>query len=225
MGNWEVQMGTVNWRKVGVYALVVIPVLGLGGIAAISAQQAPASQQSDPVADAARRAREQKKEAAKPKKVYTNEDFGGAGAAASRSAATPAGTPAAGSVAAVTTTPAGDAGNKDAGAGDSATGSKATGANKNDEASWRKRFREARGKLVSSEKELDILQREAQKAQVQYYTDPTKAMTEQYSRKDVTEKDTQIAAKKQEVAQLKQNLADMEDELRKSGGDIGWARE
>jgi hypothetical protein len=218
-------MGAVNWRKMGVYALVVVPVLGLGGIAVISAEQAPANQQSDPVADAARRSREQKKEAAKPKKVYTNEDFGGAGAAASSSAAAaPAGTPTASSAAAAGTTPTGDPA-KDAAAADSAADSRATSANKNDEASWRKRFRETRSKLASSEKELDILQREAQKAQVQYYTDPTKAMTEQYSRKDVTEKDTHIAAKKQEVEQLKQHLADMEDELRKSGGDIGWARE
>jgi len=41
----------------------------------------------------------------------------------------------------------------------------------------------------------------------------------------VNEKDTKIAAKKQEVAQIKQHLADMEDELRRSGGDVGWARE
>jgi chromosome segregation ATPase len=50
-------------------------------------------------------------------------------------------------------------------------------------------------------------------------------MKEQYSRAEVNEKDTKIAAKKQEVEQLKQKLSSMEDELRRSGGDIGWARE
>ena len=68
------------------------------------------------------------------------------------------------------------------------------------------------------------MQREAQKAQVQYYKDPQKALAEQHTRKDVNEKDTKIEAKKQEIAQMKQHIADMEDELRKSGGDSGWAR-
>ena len=53
------------------------------------------------------------------------------------------------------------------------------------------------------------MQREAQKAQVQYYNDPQKALSEQYTRKDVSEKDTKIAAKKQEIAQMKQDITDM----------------
>jgi len=69
-----------------------------------------------------------------------------------------------------------------------------------------------------------VLQREQDKAQVQYYADPQKALSEQYSRKDINDKDAKIAAKKQEIAQLKQGLDDLEDELRKSGGDPGWAR-
>jgi hypothetical protein len=75
-----------------------------------------------------------------------------------------------------------------------------------------------------AEKELDILQREVNKAQTQYYSDPQKALSEQYSRKSINEHDTEIAAKKQEVAQLKQALSDLETELRRSGGDTGWAR-
>jgi hypothetical protein len=220
-------MGAKDWRKAGVYLLVVVPVLGLGGITLIAEQRAAdAQQESDPVADAARKAREQKKEAPKPKKVYTNDNFG-SGSGSSAQAATPAAT------SSPTATPAGDA--KDASnattattgdaAADAKTGdAKKPAADKNDEATWRKKFSEARQSLADAEKELDILQREAQKAQVQYYSDPAKAMTEGYSRKDVNEKDTKIAAKKQEIEQLKQHLADMEDQLRKSGGDIGWAR-
>ncbi len=185
-------MSALSWRKTVVYALVLVPALGLGGIAVIAAQQATSSQQgSDPVADAARKAREQKKTEA--------------------SAATPA-TETKDSSAASTS-------------GDNAGTTKAAAPNKNDEASWRKRFSETRGQLAQTEKELDILQREAQKAQVQFYSDPAKAMKEQYSRTEVTEKDTKIAAKKQEIDQLKQKLSDMEDDLRRSGGEIGWARE
>jgi len=57
-----------------------------------------------------------------------------------------------------------------------------------------------------------------------YYSDPQKALAEQYSRKDITDADTKIEAKKQEIAQMKQHISDLEDELRKSGGDPGWAR-
>jgi len=67
------------------------------------------------------------------------------------------------------------------------------------------------------------LQREVNKASTQYYSDPQKAMAEQYSRKDINEKDAKIAAKKKEVDQLKERISDMQDQLRKDGGDPGWA--
>jgi len=59
---------------------------------------------------------------------------------------------------------------------------------------------------------------------VEYYADPQKAMAEQNTRAEVNEKMAKIQEKKQEIAQLKQGLDDLEDQLRKSGGDIGWAR-
>jgi hypothetical protein len=59
---------------------------------------------------------------------------------------------------------------------------------------------------------------------VQYYSDPQKALTEQNTRKDINDKQAKIDAKKLEIAQLKQGLDDLEDQLRKSGGDPGWAR-
>ena len=205
-------MRTTTWRKAGVYVLVALPVLGLVGIAAIAQQQQDPSQQSatDPLADAARKAQEKKKTGPKPKKVYTDEDFRGAAPAPAPVAGTANGE----------TKESSDA----AASGDKNPASKDAGTGKSSEDLWRKRFREARGNLAQAEQELDILQREAQKAQVQYYNDPQKALSEQYTRKDVSDKDTKIAAKKQEIAQMKQRIADMEDELRKSGGDSGWAR-
>jgi DNA repair exonuclease SbcCD ATPase subunit len=166
-------------------------------------QASPAPQSGDPVADAARKAREQQKAAPKPKKVYTDDDVKPA-TPASDAAATPA-----------------------SGAAQAAdNGTAANGAEKPDdpEKVWRKRFQDQRDKIAAAEKELDILQREADKAQVQYYNDPQKAMQEQYSRKDINDKNAKIDQKKQQIADLKQQLSDMEDELRKSGGDPGWAR-
>jgi hypothetical protein len=37
-------------------------------------------------------------------------------------------------------------------------------------------------------------------------------------------KTSKIDAKKKEIEQLKQSFSDLEDDLRKSGGDPGWAR-
>jgi hypothetical protein len=203
--------------------LVVLPLLGLVGIAAIAQQQATEQQGTsqegsvDPVAEAARKAREQKKAEPKPKKVFTNDDLGSAAAAPAAATSAPAAT-ASGNADTKENAEGTANGDKDA------ASDKSAGANKNGEEAWRKRFREARDKLAQAEQELDILQRESQKSQVQYYTDPQKALSEQYSRKEISDKDTKIDAKKQEIAQMKQHIADLEDELRKSGGDPGWAR-
>jgi chromosome segregation ATPase len=165
-------------------------------------------QTSDPVADAARRSRQAKQNAAKPHKVYTDDDV-------SRPKAAPA--PAADANAA---NAAGQATTPDP------TAKPATPANAdaNNEATWRKRFQQQRDNIARAEKELDILQRETQKAQVQYYPDPQKALSEQYTRKDILDKEAKVDAKRQEITQLKQGLSDLEDELRKAGGDPGWSR-
>ena len=96
---------------------------------------------------------------------------------------------------------------------------------KTPEETWRARFKAQHGKIARAEKELELLQREVSKAQTEYYPDPQKALKEQNTRGDINEKNAKIAAKQKEIDNLKQGLADMQDELRKSGGDSGWARE
>jgi hypothetical protein len=206
-------MGAMTWRKTGVYVLLALPVLGLAGIAVMAKHQ-DASQTGDPVADAARKAREQKKNEAKPRKVFTNDDVAPAPAPPAPAATTPASTEA-------KTGDATAAKNGDA-TGADAKGEKAS--TDNSEGAWRKRFAEQRAKISQAEQELDVLQRESQKLQTQYYSDPQKALAEQYTRKDITEKDAKIQAKKDEIAKLKQGLSDLEDSLRANGGDTGWAR-
>ena len=90
------------------------------------------------------------------------------------------------------------------------------------EAAWRKRFRAQRDNIATAEKDLDTLQRESQKAQIEYYPDPQKAMTEQNTRKDINELNKKIEDKKAEIAKLKQGLDDLTDDLRKAGGEPGW---
>jgi hypothetical protein len=199
-------MRVKNWFA----AATLLPGLCLATLPVLAQQQqsqaSPAPQSGDPVADAARKAREQQKATPKPKKVYTEDDIKPA-------------------------TPSSDAGPAPANGGAQAApgngpDATANGGSKGDDAekTWRKRFQDQRDKIAAAEKELDILQREDDKAQLQYYKDPTKAMNEQYTRKDINDKNAKIDQKKQQVADLKQQLSDMEDELRKSGGDPGWAR-
>jgi hypothetical protein len=178
----------------------------------MSARQQDTSQTGDAVADAARRAREAKQTAPKPRKVYTDDDV-------SKSRPVPPATSSADSssttkdsstqIAGTSSKPAPTSAEQDAKA----------------EADWRKRFKEQHENIARAEKELDILQRENQKDQIQYYPDPQKAMTEQYTRKDINEKDAKIEAKRKEIEALKHGLSDLEDALRKAGGDSGWSRE
>src|ERR1700682_2406269 len=60
------------WMK----AFVIVPALCLAGLSVGAQQQGSSQQQTgDPVADAARKAREMKKDAPKPKRVYTDDDL------------------------------------------------------------------------------------------------------------------------------------------------------
>jgi predicted RNase H-like nuclease (RuvC/YqgF family) len=199
---------------------MIVAALCLAGLPGHARQQQSSSQQSgsDAVADAARKARVEKKTAAKPKKVYTDDDVkqgAPAPAAAPSSSTTAPEKPGENS-----TQTAGAKGEQKA-AGEPKT---AQAEDPNGEKAWRKRFRNQHDKIAKAERELDILQRESEKAQTQYYSDPQKALTQQNSRSDINEKNAKIDAKKKEIAQLKQELDDLEDQLRKSGGDTGWAR-
>jgi chromosome segregation ATPase len=191
---------------------MLLPTLCLAAMPVLAQQQDPGQQPSgDPVADAARKSREQQKKEAKPKKVYTEDDLSRGKGNASAQSATSTGQQ----------NPQGALDNGQA----AATGAdSATAEDKNDEKKWRKRFQAVRDKIAQSEKELDLLQREWDKAQVQYYPDPQKALMEQNGRKEINEKTAKIDGKKKEIDQLKQNLSDLEDDLRKAGGDPGWAR-
>jgi chromosome segregation ATPase len=155
----------------------------------------------DSVAEAARKAQAQKKPPAKPVKVYTNDNL-------PQAAPTEAPAP--------TSTETAESKSEEQ--------ARAAKADVKDEAHWRLQFKEARENLARAERELDILQRELQKADLQYYPDPTKAMREQYNRSEINTKTAKIEAKKKEIADLKQAIENLETELRRSGGDAGWAR-
>ncbi len=208
-----------DWIKVA----AVVAGLCLATLGPYAQEQSSAQQTGDPVADAARKAREekQKKDAQKSKRVYTDDDI--KPAAPDKPAvqnATAAGATN-GTDGATATTSAGAAASGTAGAQKAQAEEKE---DPNSEKAWRKRFSEQHRKIAQAEKELDILQRELQKSSLQYYADPQKAMKEQNSRAEVNDKNAKIEAKKKELGQLRQQLDDMETDLRKAGGDPGWAQ-
>jgi hypothetical protein len=88
---------------------------------------------------------------------------------------------------------------------------------------WRQKFAAANKKLADDAHELDILQREYNLNQEQYYTDPMAALKQDYSRSDLTDKKTKIDDKTALVAQDKTDISNLEDELRQAGGEPGWA--
>jgi chromosome segregation ATPase len=164
-----------------------------------TAQAAPP--QPDSLADAARRARAQKKEEPKATKVFTNENIPST-ASISTSAPTPGDASA---------TPS------DADSGKAPKGS--------DEKMWRDKFAKLNHQLDQDQAELDVLQRELGVLSNQYYGgDPVKAMQQGMSQSEITEKNAKIDAKKKDVEADKQAIADAEVDLRKAGGDPGWER-
>jgi len=169
-----------------------------------SAQAAAAPQES--LAEAARRAREQKKDTPTQAKVFTNDNI-----------------PKDGGISAVGSEPAPPPEN----ANDTAAGSGGArdGSVKGDgEKQWRDRFAKLRHKLEQDEADLDVMQRELGVLDIQNYSDPMKAMQQGLTRSDINDKTAKIEAKKKQIEADKQSISDAEDDLRAAGGDSGWAR-
>jgi biotin carboxylase len=154
----------------------------------------------DPLAAAARRAREEKKDQAKPAKVFTNDNL-----------------PTTGGVSAVGETSA-------APGGENVVVQDGPASLDAQEKMWRERFSKLRHKLEQDQQELDVMQRELGVLDIQYYNNPVKAMQQELTRSDINKKTADIDAKKSQIEADKQAISDAEDELRKAGGDSGWAR-
>ncbi len=193
-------------------------------IAAVAAGIALPVYAQQSLGDAARKAREQKKELPPAKRVFTNDDLPAAGVA-------PVST--VGSVTASGSSDTAAAGGAaGAGTGDAAATKpedKSAGAGK-EEAEWRKKFSDLRAKIATAEKELDIMQRELNLQRQQYYSDPNVALREQYAYPagrggDINDATKKIADKKRELDALKRQLAELEDDLRRAGGPSSWSRQ
>jgi hypothetical protein len=194
----------MNTRKLIFVALGTALLCSPAGMHARQSQDQP----QDSVADAARKAQSAKKTAPKPKIVIDNDNLGTLR----------------GTVNVVGQEPAPPADQAKAATVDK-TKAEAEKPVVKDEAYWRKQFEAANKKLTDDTHELDILQREYNLKQQQYYSDPNTAMKEQYDRKDLTDTKQNIDDKTAAVSKDKQDISDLEDALRQAGGDPGWARQ
>jgi len=199
-----------------VSALLLFPAL-------LGARQA---QNQESVADAARKAQAEKKPPVKPAMVFTNDNIDTVKGTISVVGETPA-PPEKETTTAQDNTKAAPADDKSklAPANDKSKTAPADDktTSPNDETHWRKTFADARKKLADDTHELDILQREYNLKQQQYFSDPNTAMREQFTRQDLTDTKTKIDEKTAAVAQDKQAISDLEDALRQAGGEPGWA--
>jgi hypothetical protein len=183
--------------------------------AAAAAQNTSAGNQEPSLADAARKARAERKNEPPPKHVWTDDNIPKSPHEAAAAPAEAA------------------AGTAEAGGGAKKGGEKPPeDENKKNaalEAEWRQKFAEAHKKLDNDQKDLDLMQRELSLKREQYYSDPNTAMRDQYLRDsgaggEVNDLVKKIDDKKQDIEKDKQAISDLEDQLRKEGLPSGWSR-
>lgn len=185
--------------------------LALGCVMLVGPACLEARQDQESVADAARKAQAEKKNAPKAKMTIDNDNL-----------ATLTGTI---NVVGETPAPPDDQTKKTA-PDETAPKTAASGekAPVKDESFWRDKFAAANKKLADDAHELDILQREYNLKQQQFYNgDPMAALKQDYSRQDLNDSKAKIDEKTALVAQDKTDISNLEDELRQAGGDPGWA--
>ncbi len=184
--------------------------LALGCVLFTAPAYLAARQNQESVVDAARRAQAEKKTAPKAKMTIDNDNLGTL----------------TGTVNVVGEVPAPPEDQTKKAAADEKTTKTAAPGEKSpvkDEAYWRDKFAAANKKLADDAHELDILQRERNLNQEQFYTDPMASLKQEYSRKDLNDSKAKIEEKTAVVEQDKADIANLEDELRQAGGDPGWA--
>lgn len=169
----------------------------MAGSGAVGVTAQDQTQQPPSLADLARKERQERSQS-KPAKVYTNDNLPPA------------------SVGGVTVGPPPKASMASGRGGASASA---------DETYFRNKNAELKARKALHERQLAVLNQKLDVNQAQYYPDPNKTLLQQYSRGDINKKTDEIEKKKAEIAADDQALADLQDELRRKGGDPGWLRE
>lgn len=178
--------------------LITIAAL-LAGFSVMSmgwAQTSTQDQSGQSLADIARKLKAQQGQSSTAGKTYTNDDVAGAREAGGVTVET-------------------------SGSESSSVKSDSSGAH--GEKYFRGAYSKLMGKKEIEERELEVLQKKLNQNNVQYYNgDPQAALKQQYSRGDITKNQEAIDNKKKEIADVDQQLSDLQDELRRDSGDPSW---
>jgi hypothetical protein len=89
---------------------------------------------------------------------------------------------------------------------------------------FRKAYSKLMGRKEMDERELEVLQKKLNQNDVQYYSDPQVSLQQQYSRANITKNQDEMEAKKKDLADVEQALSDLQDELRRDGGNPSWVQ-
>lgn len=167
----------------------------LAGISVTGLGWAQPSPQGQSLADIARKLKAQQGQSATAGKTYTNDDVAGARAADG------------------VTVDTGGSGSSTAGSDSSAP---------HGEKYFRAAYSKLMGQKEMDERQLEVLQKKLNQNNIQYYSDPQVALQQQYNRSDIQKNQDEIDKKKKEIADLDQTLSDLQDQLRRDGGDPSW---
>lgn len=107
------------------------------------------------------------------------------------------------------------------------TSSPSPDAEKHGEKYFRSKADEIRSRLEFHRRQLDVLQQQLGLAKVQYYPDPQKTLEQESTpafESNVDKLRAKIAAAQKAIDDDQKALDDLQEELRRDGGDPGWIR-
>jgi hypothetical protein len=183
------------------------------GVGVALAQDSPGSES---LADLARQAKAQRAKSREKTKVYTNEDIEALPPLPMRTTNLPPGEP----TAQATT------GNK---AGNDALKARPAeaGSEKHREEYFRARMGKLEERLELDQREVTVLQQTLGQSEMMYYSDPVQGLLQSSgptAMSDVHRQQDQVAKKQADVAADQVAIDNLQDELRRAGGDPGWLR-
>lgn len=180
------------------HAVYLTVLASIGLTLTVTCPASPQSANPPSLGELAQRQRaDHAKDSGKPVKTYTNDNLPGGGNLT------------------IIASPEG-------GSGANTNGKPETVQRNHDEKYYRDRAQELKNQFEIHQRELDVLQQELGENQVQYYSNPSQGLQQQYSREDINGDRTAIDQKQQQVNADQQAISDLEDDLRREGGDPQW---
>ncbi len=87
---------------------------------------------------------------------------------------------------------------------------------------FRSHLSNLQGQLDTHKRELAVLQQKLGQNRTQYYPNPQDSLMQQYTRSDIDKLSAEIDAKKQQIADDEKAIEDLQEQLRREGGDPSW---